>query len=511
MEAADYGILAGYLAAVLGIGVYARRAGADSADFFLAGRSMGWFPIGLSVMVTVFSAINYVALPSEVFAYGLSVIVALPVFFVAVWPINRFWMPFFFDMQLVSAYEYLERRFDSRVRSLASGLFVLWRIFWMATSLYASGSILGVLSGHSGAAVILTCGIAATLYTVVGGMRAVMWTDVAQFCVLFGGIVTGLVLVSGENSFRGLFVLAHEGGRLQPFVPFDPSFLSLNPFLRMSLWSVFLGTLVAFLTRYGADQVVLQRYFTARNLQAARRGLWFSALASVLSLTLLVLFGLAVYVHAVQSGALGGIAWDQLPTAQKNGLAMAQLGAVIRSFPAGITGLVCAGLLAATMSSIDSGINACSAAYMSDFHPHLRRVVVSPIRMDRLLTLTLGTLATGMALALIPLVGQTNGLFMIVNRIINGLGSPLLALVLMGMFSASANGPGMLIGGLFGITASLVISLSVDELALHYYAIANLLATLVPCYLFSHLACCLGHEPPGTARYWTWRAWRGRG
>ncbi len=510
MEATDYGILTGYLAAVLGIGLYARKAGTDSVDFFLAGRSMGWFPIGLSVMVTVFSAINYVALPSEGFSYGLPVLVALPIFFVAVWPINRFWMPFFFGMRLVSAYEYLERRFDSRVRALASGLFVLWRIFWMATSLYASGSILGVLSGHSGAAVILICGIAATFYTAVGGMRAVMWTDVAQFCVLFGGIVMGLVLAGGEYSVQELFVFAREGGRLQPFVPFDPSFLSLNPFLRMSLWSVFLGTLVAFLTRYGADQVVLQRYFTARNLKAARRGLWFSALASVLSLTLLVLFGLAIYAQAVQSGILDGIVWDQLPNQRKNALAMAQLGAVIRSFPTGITGLVCAGLLAATMSSIDSGINACSAAYMSDLRPHLPGPAFTSNRMDRLLTLTLGALATGMALALIPLVGRTNGLFMLVNRIINGLGSPLLALVLMGMFSTSANAPGMLLGGLFGIVSSLLISLFVDELALHYYAVANLLTTLVPCYLFSHLARCLGHHPNREAGCWTWWAWRKR-
>jgi len=189
----DYAILTVYLLAVLGIGLYFRVTEGSHTDFFLAGRSMGWFPIGLSVMVTVFSAINYVALPNEVFGYGLYVTVALPVFFVAAWPITRIWMPFFHAMRLTSAYEYLERRFDGRVRCLASGLFILWRLFWMATALYASGQILAVLTGLSTAAVILTCGLAATVYTAVGGMRAVMWTDVAQFCVLFGGIALVVV------------------------------------------------------------------------------------------------------------------------------------------------------------------------------------------------------------------------------------------------------------------------------------------------------------------------------
>ena len=512
MTQTDSVVLVLYLALVLGVGLFFRVRKGDHAEFFLAGRSMEWVPVGLSVMVTVFSAINYVALPNEVFGYGLYVITALPVFFLAAWPITKIWMPFFHDMQLTSAYEYLERRFDARVRSLASGVFILWRLFWMATALYACAKILAALTGFPAYIIILVGGLAATLYTSVGGMRAVMWTDVAQFCVLFGGIALGLAIAVSGNGFGELVDIAKEGGRLRPFAPFDPSFLSLNPCIRMTLWSGLIGVFVAFLARYGADQVVMQRYFAARSLPAAQRGLWLNACASVAALSLLVLFGLAIYAHAAKAGVFADAHWETLSPMQKKGMAMRQLAAVIRSFPPGVTGLIAAGLLAATMSSIDSGINACCAAYVTDFHARFfssdSTAPKAGVWLDRGLTAALGTVATGFALALIPLVGRTNSLFMIVNKIINGLGSPLLVLFLLGMFTRKANAPGMLLGGIVGFLASLFISLSVKHLALQYYAAANLLATLVPCCLFSRFATALGHVQEPKTLTWTWHAWR---
>jgi SSS family transporter len=354
MSIADYLVLCVYLFGVLALGMYLRVRSGTNKDFFLAGRRMGWFPIGLSVMVTVFSAINYVALPNEVFGYGLYVIVALPIFLLAAWPITKIWMPFFDSMQLTSVYEYLERRFDGRVRTLASAIFILWRLFWMATALFASGGILAALINVPGWVIILVGGLVATVYTFAGGMRAVMWTDVCQFFVLFGGIALGVAWAIGDGGWYEVVRIAHEGGRLKPFAPFDPTFVSLDPRIRMTLWSGLIGVFVAFLSRYGADQVVMQRYFSARSLRMAQRGLWLNAGASILSLSLLALLGLAVYAHAVRHGSSMERYWEQLSPMQQRGIAMQQLAAVIRSFPMGATGLVVAGLLAATMSSIDS-------------------------------------------------------------------------------------------------------------------------------------------------------------
>ena len=205
MDILDILVLFGYLGLVLAMGFYFRVRSRSHEEFFLAGKSMGYIPIGLSVMVTSFSAINYLALPNEVFGYGLYVIIALPVFFLVAWPITKIWMPFFHSMQLTSVYEYLQKRFDAKVRRLASGLFVFWRIFWMATALYAAGQIMGKIMGVAPYLVIVICGIVATAYTFMGGMRAVMWTDVLQFCVLFGGIALGLIYACGEGGTKGDF------------------------------------------------------------------------------------------------------------------------------------------------------------------------------------------------------------------------------------------------------------------------------------------------------------------
>ena len=510
MTVFDYSILLIYLSAILAMGWYLRINDGKHENFFLAGRKMGWFPIGLSVMVTVFSAINYVALPNEVFGYGLYVIVALPVFFISALPITKIWMPFFHEMRLTSVYEYLEHRFDCRVRSLASGIFIIWRLFWMATALYASSQIMSVLTGIPAPTIIIVGGSVASVYTFLGGIRAVMWTDVIQFFVLFGGIALGVFFSAGDGGISEILSIAHKAGKLKPFMPFDPSFLSLNPTLRMTLWSGLIGVFVAFISRYGADQVVMQRYFTARNLKTAQRGLWLNAAVAVISLSLLAFFGLAVYAYAVKNGNLPAVSWELIAPLQRKGIAMKQLAAVIRSFPPGVTGLVIAGLMAATMSSIDSGINACSAAYVTDFHNRLfiktKNSKAMTLKLDRMLTLSFGAASTLLALALIPMVGKTNSLFMIVNKLINSMGSPLLAIFLLGMFSKSVNSPGMFIGGIIALLSSVSISLFVKPLALQYYAVANLIASIVSCLFISRIASLCGYIQNPKSLSWTWRA-----
>ncbi|PIE51793.1 hypothetical protein CSA37_00535 [Candidatus Fermentibacteria bacterium] len=487
MNSLDWVVVVLYIAVVFAAGLFFRKHGKSSTDFFLAGRSMGWFPIGLSVMVTIFSAINYLALPGEVYGHGLYVVMSLPVFFLVAIPVTRVWMPFFHRMQLTSAYEYLELRFDNRVRKLAGWIFLVWKLFWMATALFASGRIIGTLTGLPVVPVILAGGLIAVFYTFLGGIRAVMWTDVLQFFVLFGGIVLGLMHASGTGGIGEVLEIAGEGGRLRPYAPFDPEFLLIDPAIRMTLWSCLIGVSVAFLARYGADQVVMQRYFTARTLKQAQKGLWLNAWVSFFCLSLLALFGLAVYASAVKSGN---------PDLPANGA----IAAMILSFPAGITGLVAAGLMAATMSSVDSGMNACSAAWVTDLKPRNNDNILN---RGRTLTLALGTVSILMAIVLVPLTREAGSLFMMVNKGVNAIGSPLLALFILGMFTKRTNSAGALWGGITGFAASLAISFLVKPLALHYYAFLNLLATIVPCLLISTLVSG-GKTNSAAGTKWTW-------
>lgn len=468
MKTIDYLVVILYLAALLGIGWRFRTGQESGWEYFLAGRRMGYFPIGLSVMVTSFSAINFLALPGEVFGHGLYVLASFPVFFLSAWLVATFWMPRFLHEERISLYGLLELRFDYRVRALASGLFLFWRFFWMATALYATARIMGVLTGVPLPVAVLVGGVVATLYTAAGGIRAVMWTDVLQFFVLFGGIAlaVGFALAGAGDSVQ----IAFDGGRLRPFAPFDAACFSFDPTLRMTFWSALIGVSVAFLTRYGADQMVVQRYFTAKNLSSARKGLWLNAFVSVLSLSLLVVFGVAVYVCSVRAGGEPG----RIPP-------IAVIAGMIRDFPVGVTGVIATALLAATMSSIDSGINSCCAAYVTDFHSRFFRK--SP--PERLLSGGIGAAVTLLALVAVPLLAEANTLFMIVNKFINGLGSPLLALVLLTLLPWRVNASGVFYGGICGVIASLAISFGVNTLALHCYAVANLAVTLLFCLVLS--------------------------
>jgi SSS family solute:Na+ symporter len=446
-------------------------------DVFLAGRSMGEVSVGLSVMITLFSAVNFVAFPAEVIDHGLYVLASLPVFLLVMFPMTRVVIPFFHRMRLTSLYAYFERRFDRRTRLLASGLFILWRLFWMAAALHASALVLAMLTGLSHPVLVLLAAGLAALYTAFGGIRTVMWTDVIQFAVLSGGILAALAMAlnAQPEGWNGLWQAAEQSGHLRPFLPFDPAFLSPNPTVRITFWSGLLGTFVAFMTRYGADQMVVQRYFTARSLRAAVKGFRWNVLAALTALSLLTLLGIAIAVLHGGSEASG----------------MARFAAFARALPYGFTGLLAAGLLAATMSSVDSGLNACLTAWMTDFggqpaadppHAAFQRRYRGLSLLFTLLTMLLAFVLSG-----------AGDLFSVINRVINAIGSPLLALMLLAMFCPRCNASGARIGGGIGIVLSLFISFGVDGLALHYYAVVNLLITLAACAGVS--ACTLRRDP----------------
>ncbi len=491
MTALDAAIVLAYLAGIAGLSIALQRR-RHTADVFLAGRAMGWFPIGLSVMITLFSAVNFVAFPTEVMEHGLYVLVSLPVFVLVAIPVTRVFIPFFHGMQLTSLYAYLEHRFDRRTRLLAAGLFIFWRLCWMATALYASARILGTVTGIPYQALILVTGGVAALYTAAGGIRTVMWTDVIQFALLLTGIGGALwiAIATQEQGWTGLWAQARAAGQARPFIPFDPEFLSWRPTVRITLWSGLIGTFVAFLTRYAADQMVVQRYFTAQSQRAAVRGFWWNVLAALIALLLLTFLGLAII------GAQG----------DADAPAMARFGAFVRALPFGLTGLVAAGLLAATMSSVDSGLNSCLASWMTDFEDRPTRQPATDWRQERRYRVLIACL-TIVTFALAFVVGRTGDLFAIVNRVINGVGAPLLALIVLGMFSRGGNARGAWIGGWIGTIASLAISFGWDGLALHYYAVANVLVTLAACRIAS--ACTARHDPVTPAQLaWTWYARR---
>ncbi|MBN1675148.1 MAG: sodium/solute symporter [Kiritimatiellae bacterium] len=516
MRAADYTVFFVYLGGVLALGLLCRRRDRSDSEFFLAGRSMSWLPVGLSVMVTMFTAVNYTAFPTEVIGHGLYVLILLPVFVLAAIPVTRVFIPFYRGLELTSAYEYLERRFDNRVRRLAGALFILWRLLWMATALYGAGRVLGIVTGLEPRVLILLAGFTAVLYTAAGGMRAVIWTDVAQFAVLIAGISAGLALAARltPGGAAGILTHAAQHGLLRPIRPFDAHVFSLDPTVRISFCSGVAGGFVAFLARYVADQMTVQRYVAARSLRDAQRGFWLNTGAAVLALLLLAGLGLAAHAYDAARAPTGAGRTDP----------MRLFASLVLALPRGATGLIAAGLLAATMSSIDSGIHACTAVCVVDFRAPLARrppleqdgrkpsrapARTEPAPAEKLrivLTAGFGLASVGLALH----VGRLGSLFAIVNKVVNGMGSPLLALFLVGMFSRRANSKGVFAGGIAGSALAVLTCFGLDAMALHYYALVNLGSTVIACYLFSGFAEACGRGNTPAQLRWRFRAGRAR-
>ena len=508
MQAADYIVMAVYVVLVLGLGACFSRRQRSQGEFFLAGRSLSWLPLGLSVMASLFSAVNYTAFPTEIMGHGLYVILTLPMFVVVALPITRVAMPFLRGMQLCSAHEYLERRFDLRVRCVAGVLFVLWRLFWMATTLYAASVLMRRLVGASSMyPFLLVVGVTAVIYTTMGGMRAVVWTDVMQVVVLVGGIAAAVSAAFWRTpgGVAGALRACAGGGLLKPFYPFDPAMFSISPTVRISLWSAWIGAFTAFLARYGADQMVLQRYFAAKSLQGARRAFRINYIAALVAVSGLGLMGLSIYAVV----CAGGSAQNLSP--------LACLALFIKGLPAGVRGLLAAGILAAAMSSMDSGIHACATVIVTDFCDRLhggvndrlgegQRSTGRGVRVGfaRVLTAVLGV----GVMAIACYVGRLGTLFEIANKIVNGLGSPLLAMFLLGMFFPRANSWGIVVGGILGAVWSAWVSFAVKGLALHYYAVVNLLGTMALCLGASAIAGMLKAGATPDQLKWTWAARR---
>ncbi|MEX1303116.1 MAG: sodium/solute symporter [Desulfotignum sp.] len=496
MKPLDFLIVAVYLAVIACMGVATSRRQDSDTDFFLANRSMHWLPIGLSITLTAFSGINYTAFSTEVFGHGLYVALSLPVFVFAAFPVIRIVMPFYHRLGVCSAYEYLENRFDVRVRTLASGLFIIWRIFWMATALYVPARVLALLTGQNLYGIIFFTGAAVTAYTAAGGIRAAMWTDVFQFIVLVGGlmIILYLAAIRSPGGVAGIVQTGMAGGLMKPFCPFDPDIFSLDPRTRITLWSAWIGTFVVFMSRYGVDQVMVQRYFTAKSLSMAKVAFHLSYAASIFSLILLAMLGFSMYSHAAHT-----------PVAPIAGSPpMAWFVLFFSSLPAGATGLVVTGLAAATMSSVDSGINSCCTAFVTDFYRRFcpGRASLASSGINRRLSLIFGMVATFAAMG----VSHMGTVFEIANKIINGFGSPLLAIFLLGMFSSTAGSRGMLAGGILGTIWSAGVSFGITGMALHYYAVINFLGTWLLCSGGSWIDRRFADGGPSTGQLaWTWQ------
>jgi SSS family solute:Na+ symporter len=272
-----------------------RSKGTDKVDgYFLANRSLPWWAVGLSVIATQMSAVTMVSTTGQGYLTGLRFVqfyFGLPIAMII---LSVTVVPFFTRAKVYTAYEYLERRFDARVRSLASFLFLMGRAFSLGVTLAAPAVVMSAILGwHLPLTIIVIC-VPMILYTTVGGVQAVAWTDVKQMFIVVGGMsATVAVLlygILGHVSFGQVLQLAGATGRLQAVdFKFDPR-------EQYTFWSGIIGGLFLMLAYFGCDQSQVQRYLTAKSVDEARQSLLMSAFVKIPLQLLILTTGVLVFV-----------------------------------------------------------------------------------------------------------------------------------------------------------------------------------------------------------------------
>ncbi|MDA3839244.1 MAG: sodium/solute symporter [Candidatus Delongbacteria bacterium] len=447
-----------YLLIVISIGLISSKKSKNNDQLYLAGNTFSWFPLGISVMISAFSAVNFVAFPSEIIKFGPGVLISLPVFIIVIYPLFKWFIPFFRKRKSFSAYSFLEEKYDVKTKHLATVLFVIWRLMWISVTLYASAKMLTVFTGIPLYTIIIITGITALFYSSIGGFRAVVTTDLLQFFILFGTICLTLG-VAINNGFLSMDSLKEWFSTH----PFPDDFYSFSPKVRITFWSGLTGTFIAFMARYGADQITVQRYMAAKSEKEARKAILLNAGAALVILTLLLLWGITVTLIPGQAS---------LPP-------LKQMAFFIQSMPTGVTGLFIAALLAATMSSIDSGLNAMSAVLSEDMK------IFNSAKNGKLGTFILGILSLVGALILIPIMAAEGSIFVVANKIIHGFGAPILSLIAIGMFSKKITSAGVFWGTILGAVCSIASVIFITDLAVHAYVIINLSVSLSASWIIS--------------------------
>jgi SSS family solute:Na+ symporter len=537
----DAAAVLAYFVATLLIALISTRRKRSTEEFFLAGRRMPWLAVGLSITATLMSTISYLAVPGEMIQYGVAMFagyLSLPLsMFVVLWG----WVPFFMRLRMTSAYEYLEQRFNYAARCLAALLFILLRMGWMAVIIFTAAMALekmigldGLVPPWGGTSSVLSIeplylwialvGAFTTIYTAVGGIRAVIWTDVMQSLVMFAGtIVTLSYVIWATGSGPLAWWQAASAARIEHT---HPPLFSLAITTRVTIVTAMLHSFFWIICTHGSDQMIVQRYFTTVSLRAARRSYFASALADVAVSGLLALCGLALLSFYLRFPSHLSIDIDPRTSADR--VFPYFIGHQLRW---GLGGVILSALFAAGMSSVASGINSVAAVATTDIFARLLpggERFMSGFALARWLSLAIGLAATAMAAGIAMLVQQSRyNIMELMAKGFNMFLGPLAALFFIGMFLPRSTARSALPAVVLGLGFSIVWSywqelplffetLGQDDLASRWRRLLGAnqaptftLAIALPCVVTFLLAAGLSYvveTPHRAARPLTWYA-----
>ena len=444
----DYLVIGIYLASMVVMGILFSGRQKSLKEYFHAGGNLPWWAVGISLIATHLSPISYLALPGWIFERDTrSSITGGLIEFLMVLPTAALWIPIWARLRVLSIYEYLERRFHPAVRSVGAILFIVYTVFWLSTALVAASKGFESVSGFDGRLCLLVIGLLGAFYTVLGGMRAVIWTDVVQYVVFVGGyLMIAIVLLS---TFDPMEIWTLASNQISERTGHPHTKLISHEWsmaVEGTIWVLLSGSLVRALA-FGTNQITVQRMHATRD----RRTMFKALLANAVTGYGFVLFTVPV--------AWGFVAYYSQHPELKRQIThpdMVLPHFVLLNLPLIMRSLVMGGVLAALMSTFDSALNSMSNVTNNDFYRRYLEPDRSEdhyVRVAKLLTLGFGLVLLGFALSQYDQQRGTAGEHF--TRLTSLVSAPIAAFFVLGILSKRVNTPGVLCGAVAAIALSL--------------------------------------------------------
>ncbi|KAF3704970.1 Sodium-coupled monocarboxylate transporter 1 Electrogenic sodium monocarboxylate cotransporter [Channa argus] len=446
--AADYVVFALMLAISAAVGVYyawADRGQKSSRDFLMGGRRLTFLPISLSLTASFMSAITVLSNPAEVYRYGASIGFYGFSYLLTMMITSEIYLPVFYRLAITSTYEYLELRFNRATRLLGTLLFLVQTVLYTGIVIYAPALALNQVTGMNLWGAVISTGVVCTFYCTMGGLKAVVWTDVFQVGVMLAGFLSVIIRsVVLQGGILRIISDSQQGGRLN-FWDFD-----LNPLKRHTFWTTTIGGTFVWVSIYGINQAQVQRYISCKNITNARLSLYLNLLGLCSILLCSVFAGMCLYsIYKTCDPWTAGLvsAPDQLMPY----LVMDILG----DYP-GLPGLFVAAAFSGSLSTVSSSINALAAVTVEDLiKPYFDVSEKHLSWISKGLSLVYGVLCIGMA----GLASFMGGILQAVISIFGIIGGPLLGMFTLGILCPFANSKGALSGLISGLVISLWVSI----------------------------------------------------
>jgi SSS family solute:Na+ symporter len=474
----DWIIVIVYAIIVIGIGILASRKQNNTDEYFRGSRQLPWWAIGFSIIATSFSAASLLGGPGEGYSHGFLYLQLQFGDLIGYGLVILLFLPFFVRLNLTTAYEYLEKRFDAKTRSLGSLCFLLFVIARLGGLLYAASLVVATVTNIPLYLAILLVGIVSIVYTVVGGITAVVWTDVLQFVMIFVGLAAGIwAAVSGvAGGFGELISAAGAGGKLAVVnLSWDPASIRSLP------TALFAYGILAFAVA-GTNQQSVQRYVSCADLPSARKAIllgWFSGFVGVAATLLLgvLLFGF----YSLNSGLPDEIKPDRILSYF-----------IINQVPPGASGFLVAAIFAAAMSSIDSALHSLATCMTVDFYDRYSksaRTDVQSLKVAQGLIIVWGILGILSAFyvastgeSLLPFLIKYTTMFL----------GPLLGIFLMGVLFPRVNAT----GAFYGTVVAVILVVIGSEMSwLNFPGIWRSAITAPVAVIIGLLISLLGSKP----------------